>query len=80
MSDMEEDDFNFDLTYTNTDIGSLDTWVIDDEQATPSDYKVIVYNLADPKEEGHSMGTSQEITEWEIRAMSGDSGKEALKA
>lgn len=39
-----------DLTFTTTEIRVLDTWIIDDELSTPSDYEVMVCYLANVDE------------------------------
>lgn len=67
------------LTFRTPDICTLNILVIDDELTTPSDYKVIVGDLADPEREAGSMGTIQEVTELDVRAMSEDSRKEAAR-
>lgn len=46
----------FDLTYTTSDIGTLDIWTMDQELATLSYNKIIVCNLADPEGVVGSMG------------------------
>lgn len=68
-----------DLIFTTLGIGVLDTRVIDEELSKPSDYEVIVGELADLDRVGSSMSTSQEITGWGIKEMSEDSTKKVAK-
>lgn len=58
----------------------ISEYSIDDKLTTPSDHKVIVCDLADVKRETDSMGSSLEITGWEVGAMSENSRKECAKA
>lgn len=51
-----------DLIYMTPDIGALDTWVIEDELATPPDKVVIEYNLANLEGKAGGMGNSEEVT------------------
>lgn len=71
---------NIDLTYTTRDIHGLGAFVIYDEPATPSDHEFIVCALAEPEGEVGSMGASEEVTGWEVRAMSENTRKKAAKA
>lgn len=69
-----------DLTFTTLELRILDPWVIEKELATPSDHERIVFDMANLYETVSSMGRSQEVTGWAIKAMSGKETEEAEKA
>lgn len=58
------------LIFTIPNTGPLDSWFMDKELATSSNHMMIVFDLANLNEIIESMGTSQEVMRWLIRAMS----------
>lgn len=65
-----------DLTFTTQEIGALDTWIIDRELSTPSNYEVIVCELTNLDETVGGMRTSQEVTGRSFKALPDEEGKE----
>lgn len=51
-----------DLIFTTFELSTMDSWAIDEELATPSDYELIVFNMANLDEKKAGIGTSREIT------------------
>lgn len=66
-----------DLTFTTSEIGAMDPWIIDEELSTPSEYEVIVFDTASLDETIEGMRTSQEVTGWKVKGMGDDARKEA---
>lgn len=64
--------FITDLTFTTPELWALDSWIINEELTTSMDHVLIVLDMANLDETVDSMRTSQEITEWMIKAISED--------
>lgn len=51
-----------DLTFTTSNIGVLDAWVIDEELSGPSNHEVVICDQVNLDRIVGGMGTSQEVT------------------
>lgn len=61
-----------DLTSTTPDVGSLLSWMIDPEHATPPDHELIIFDIDSLNIKIGSLGSSTEITGWAIKDLTED--------
>lgn len=68
-----------DLTFTTPELKTLDSWIIDEELATLSEYEFIVFDIANLNETVSIMGMSQKVIVRAIKVRSEDKKEEVQK-
>lgn len=65
-----------DRTFASLEVGALNTWITKEELSRPSHHGVITFNLAGLGDMVREIGTSQEVTEWNVKGISRRARKE----